>query len=62
MAFWRLNYHLVWGTKNNQPSITPQIEAKLFPYLVSKAHELDVFIHAVNGWTRPYACCCVHSP
>ena len=51
MAFWRLNYHLVWGTKNNEPFITSQIEAKLYPYLVSKAQELEVFIHAINGWT-----------
>jgi putative transposase len=51
MAFWKLNYHLVWGTKNNDPFITPKIEAQLYPYLVNKAHELEVFIHAVNGWT-----------
>ena len=51
MAFWRLYYHLVWATKNRAPIIQPQIEKRLFAYLVHKAAELDCYVYAINGWT-----------
>ena len=50
MAFWRLCYHIVWATKNREPFIQPEIEVRLYGYLVSKAAELDVYVHAINGW------------
>ena len=49
MALWRLYYHLVWGTKNRQHLIDNQCEAKLYPYIVSKADSLNCIIHAING-------------
>ena len=53
MAFWRLYYHLVWATKNREPLIQPDFEARLYAYLVHKAAELGVYVYAVNG-------CCNH--
>lgn len=50
MSFWRVYYHLIWGTHNREPWMTKELEPKLFAYLVSKAHELDVFVFAINGW------------
>jgi len=50
MAFWRLYYHLIWATKNRERTITPVVEARLYPYAVSKASELDVYVYAINGW------------
>lgn len=50
MAFWRLTYHLVWATKNREHSIRPEIEKRLYAYIVRKAAELDVFVYAINGW------------
>jgi REP element-mobilizing transposase RayT len=50
MSFWRLYYHLVWATKNREPTITPNLESKLYPYLLKKAAELDVRVYALNGW------------
>ena len=41
MAFWRLYYHLVWATKNREPLIKPEIEKRLYAYLVHKAAELE---------------------
>ena len=49
MALWRLYYHLVWGTKNRQPLIDHKREARLYPYIVSKANSLNCIIHALNG-------------
>jgi REP element-mobilizing transposase RayT len=51
MAFWRLYYHLIWSTDGRRACLTPPVEAQLYPYLVSKAAELDVFVYAVNGWS-----------
>ena len=50
MPFWRLYYHLIWATKNREHLITPTVETRLYPYLVSKAAENDVFVYAINGW------------
>jgi putative transposase len=49
MALWRLYYHLVWGTKNRQPLIDNKLEARLYPYIVSKADSLNCIIHAIDG-------------
>jgi len=50
VAFWRLYYHLVWATKNREHLIQPEIEARLYAYLVAKASELDLYVYAINGW------------
>jgi putative transposase len=51
MPFWRTYYHLVWATKNRAHLIQPDVEARLYPYLISKARELEVRVYAINGWT-----------
>ncbi len=50
MPFWRLYYHLVWATKNREHFITPEIENRLYAYIISKAAELGVFVYAISGW------------
>ena len=50
MSFWRLYYHLVWSTKNREPFIKPEIEQRLFAYIVHKAAELECYVYAINGW------------
>jgi putative transposase len=49
MALWRLYYHLIWGTKNRESLINNQREARLYPYIVSKADSLNCMIHAIDG-------------
>jgi putative transposase len=49
MALWRLYYHLIWGTKNRQPLIDDKREARLYPYIVSKADSLNCIVHAIDG-------------
>jgi putative transposase len=51
MSFWRTFYHLVWTTKNREPLITPEIEPRLYAYLVHKAAELGAFVYVINGCT-----------
>lgn len=50
MAFWRLYYHLTWATKNREHLIRPEIEERLYGYIVNKAAELGVYVYAINGW------------
>jgi REP element-mobilizing transposase RayT len=50
MAFWRLYYHLVWATKNREPLIQPEIEKRLYAYIVNKAAELESYVYSINGW------------
>ncbi len=50
MPFWRLYYHLVWPTHHREPWIRPEIEDRLYGYLVSRAGEQGVYTYAVNGW------------
>jgi REP element-mobilizing transposase RayT len=45
-----LYYHLTWSTKEREPLITPEIEPRLFAYIVRKAAELGVYVYAINGW------------
>jgi putative transposase len=49
MALWRLYYHMIWGTKNRQPLIDGNCEARLYPYIVNKADSLNCIIHAIDG-------------
>jgi putative transposase len=50
MAFWRLYYHLVWATKNREHLIQPEIEKRLYAYIVNKAAELESYVYSINGW------------
>ena len=49
MALWRLYYPLVWATKERQPLIVPDIESKLYGYLIGKADALGCIVHAIDG-------------
>lgn len=51
MSFWRTYYHIVWSTKHREPFITPKIEPELYKYIVHKAHEIEIKVFALNGWT-----------
>jgi REP element-mobilizing transposase RayT len=50
MPFWRLYYHLTWATKNREHLIQPEVEGRLYGYIVNKAAELGVYVYAINGW------------
>lgn len=36
----RLYYHIVWATKQRLPLIKPELEAKLYGYIIGKADYL----------------------
>jgi hypothetical protein len=49
MGFWRLHYHLVWGTYGREPLMDPARETLIHQTVYGKAKELGVLIHAVGG-------------
>ena len=49
MPYWRTYYHLVWATKDREPLITPEVEKRLYAYLIRKAAEIGVRVYAING-------------
>ena len=49
MAYWRLFYHVVWGTKHRMPLIESAWEADSHSYIWGKAAALECIPHAING-------------
>jgi putative transposase len=49
MTYWRLHYHLIWGTQNRKPSITPEREKMFYGVLYNKGEELGLKIHAAGN-------------
>jgi REP-associated tyrosine transposase len=49
MPYWRLFYHIVWGTKNRLPLIDPTWERDLHGYIWGKATALECIPHAIGG-------------
>jgi REP element-mobilizing transposase RayT len=49
MPFWRLYYHITWGTKNRLPLIDPCFERDLHKVITKKGIELGAKIYAVGG-------------
>ncbi len=48
-AFHQLVYHFTWSTKNRDPLITPEVEARLYPYIRYKCKSLGYRLHAIGG-------------
>ncbi len=49
MPYWKLYYHIVWGTKNGFDFISPAWEKDLYDYLWGKAIALECIPHTING-------------
>jgi REP element-mobilizing transposase RayT len=49
MPYWRLFYHIVWGTKKREPLILPEFESDLHNVVAAKASDLGAFAYAVGG-------------
>ncbi len=49
MPYWRLFYHFVWTTKNREPLLTPDIEARVHGFLRNEAEKMQAPLCFVNG-------------
>ena len=51
MSFWRTYYHITWATHQRRHLLTPEVEQRLYPYLIRKAtEERETYVYAINGW------------
>jgi putative transposase len=48
MPFWRVFYHLVWGTKGRCPMIDDERATTLRTSVISVSHEHKALVHAVG--------------
>jgi putative transposase len=48
MSYWRLYYHLIWGTKNREPFLNEQRTGIVEQSIVAVAAEFDALIHAMG--------------
>lgn len=48
MPYWRLNYHLVWSTKNREPALLGEIAAAVQRAIWTTARKLELQVHALN--------------
>jgi len=49
MTYWRLHYHLIWGTQDRQPVLASEREKLFYGVLYNKAGELGLKIHAAGN-------------
>ena len=49
MPYWKLYYHIIWGTKNRLPLIDSILESELYRAIAAKAQDLGGFVHALGG-------------
>ncbi len=49
MTYWRLHYHLIWGTFERQPILIGDRKKVFHGVIHQKAEELDLKIHALGN-------------
>ena len=49
MAFWRCYYHVVWATKDREPSITASVEQTIVQAATEKSEALECPVQAINS-------------
>jgi REP element-mobilizing transposase RayT len=49
MTYWRLHYHLIWGTSERQATLVGDKEKIFYGVLYKKAEELGIKIHAAGN-------------
>jgi putative transposase len=49
MPYYKLFYHIVWGTKHRQGIILPDLESDLYRVIAAKVIEMDGIVHAIGG-------------
>jgi REP element-mobilizing transposase RayT len=49
MSYWRLFYHITWGTKHRAALILPKFEPDVYPVIIAKAKSLGARVYAIGG-------------
>jgi len=57
MPFWRTSYHLVWTTYQREALIMPEIEARLYAYIIHTIFALSQRISSGHSQTGDNRSC-----
>jgi putative transposase len=49
MSYWRFFYHIVWGTKNREPLITPENEVLIIRSIRATSRSTSAYIHGFGA-------------
>jgi len=52
MPYMKIRVHLIWATKNRDPLLSREIRPKLFNHIRENAHEKNIHIDFINGYTQ----------
>ena len=56
MSYARVMIHAVWGTKNKMPFLTSELRAKVIFHIKENAHQKQIYIDTINGYTEHMHC------
>ncbi len=56
MSYVKIWVHLVFATKNRNPSLTKVVKKKVIQHIIENCKEKDIFLQAINGHTEHLHC------
>jgi REP element-mobilizing transposase RayT len=56
MSFVKIWIHLVWSTKNREPTLTGNIRKKVFDHILKNARTKDIFVDFIGGYVDHVHC------
>jgi putative transposase len=54
----RLLYHIIWGTRNREPWLGPNIQTELYAYLARLLEKNGAFVYKIDGMEDHVHCVC----
>ena len=49
MPYWKLYYHVVWGTADGKPAVSPDIEEEVYDVIRKKVEALGGEVYEIGG-------------
>ena len=56
MSWVRIWIHLVFSTKNREPSLTSEIRSTVFNHIKENCESKGIYLRAINGWSDHCHC------
>jgi REP element-mobilizing transposase RayT len=56
MSFVKVWIHVVWSTKNREPSLSEDIRKKVFDHILENAREKGIFVDFIGGYVDHVHC------
>ena len=56
MSFVKVWIHVVWSTKNREPSLSKDIRKKAFDHIIQNVREKGIFLYSIGGYVDHVHC------